>query len=63
MVDNDTRNDATANERVGADSPKLDQDISANGVDRGGMVKLGLVTAGCAVALYAARLIPLPSRG
>ena len=64
MVDNDTRNDAAANERVGADDPKQDQNTVPNPFNgtTAADLKLAAVTIGCAVALYALRAIPLPSR-
>ena len=59
----DTRNDATANERVGADRPKQSQDTSVYPFNWAEDLKLAGVTAGCAVGLYALRSIPLPGRG
>jgi hypothetical protein len=63
MVDNDNRNDATANERVGANKPNESQDTTRDPfASRTADLKLAAVTLGCAVALYALRAIPLPAR-
>lgn len=59
----DTRNDATANARVGADRPKHAQDTSIYPFNRVEDLKLAAVTLGCAIGLYALRSIPLPGRG
>ena len=61
MALNETKNDAAGNKRVGADSPKK-ADTSRDPLEHSGELKLAAVTLGCAVALYALRSIPLPSR-
>ncbi len=65
MTEQESKADPTANERVGADQPE-DQarDTSHNPfTKRQEDLMLAAVVVGCAVALYALRMIPLPKRG